>query len=181
MPQNTPPGGYYAAAFAETHYPKAASGVAVNERVGQIFYLQAAGPVAKKGEVLGWQANILQKPPLTAALRLENNGGVHYPASIKVSVQDAFGHSKYSLNTTKKVLPQTIRKVVISWSKTPDIGLFKVTGNVSFLDQHQVLPTKWVLVVSQKIRLGLAGLLALIVVFSAMRPVYRRRRPKKAK
>ena len=181
MPLNTPPGGYYAAVFAETHYPKRAGNIKLNGRVGQIFYLQAAGPVAKKGEILSWQANILQKPPLTSALRLQNSGGVHYPAIIKINVQDAFGHSKYSLKTTKEVLPQTIRKLTVRWSKTPGIGLFKVTGSVSFLGRHQTLPDRWVLVMSQKARAVFAGLLALIVLFTAARPVYRRRRSRKAK
>lgn len=180
MPANTPPGGYYAAVFAQTHLPKSASGVNLNERVGQLFYLQAAGPVAKKGELLSWQANILQKPPLAVAIRLENSGGVHYPAIIKVSVQDAFGHPKYSFTTTKEVLPQTIRRVPISWDKAPNIGLFKVSGSVSFLNQHHTLPAKWVLVVSQKVRLVLAGLLALIVLFVVARLVLRRRSAKKA-
>ena len=175
MPANTPPGGYYAAVFAETHFPKTGTGVNLNERVGQLFYLQAAGPVAKKGQLLTWQAGLLQKPPLTSALRLENSGGVHYPAAIKVNVQDAFGHSKYSLTTTKEVLPQTVRKVTVSWHKTPSIGLFKVTGSVSFLNQRQTLPTKWVLVVSQTIRMVVIGLLAIIVAFTVGRIVYRRR------
>ncbi len=103
MPQSTPPGGYYAAAFAETSLPPKANSVVLNERVGELFYLQAAGPVAKKGEVITWQSGFFQKPPLTSILRLQNDGGVHYPATISVKVSDIFGHSKYSLKTTKEV------------------------------------------------------------------------------
>ena len=181
MPAKTPPGGYYATVFAQTQYPKSAAGVTVNERVGEIFYLQAAGPVAKKGKVASWQSGIFQKPPLTAILRLENDGGIHYPATIQANVRDIFGHSKYSLNTTKEILPQTIRRVTITWTKGPAIGIFKVTGNVSFLGQHKTLPTRWVFIMSQTVRLVLAGLVAVIILLGIARHVYRRRTPGKTK
>jgi hypothetical protein len=181
MPRNTPPGGYYATIFAQTQYPKAANSITLNERVGEIIYLQAAGPVAQKGKVLTWQSNFLQKPPLTAKLRLENNGGVHYPATLQVQVKDIFGYAKYSLNTTKEILPQTIRRVTIPWQKTPNIGLFKVTGNVSFLHQQQTLPTRWVLVMSSKVRLILLGIVVVAVIVCIVRWVYRRRSARKPK
>jgi len=181
MPANTPPGGYYAAVFAQTQYPKTANGITLNERVGEIFYIQAAGPVTKKGELASWQAGIFQKPPLTAALRLENNGTIHYPAAIQVNVRDIFGRSKFSLNTTKEVLPQTIRRVTISWNKAPAIGIFKVTGSVSFLNQHKTLPTKWVFVMSQTVRLVLGAILAVIILLGIARSAYRRRSARKTK
>ena len=181
VPPTTAPGGYYATVFAETHYPKAASSITLNERVGEIFYLQAAGPVVKKGEVLSWHSSLLQKPPLTSTLRLQNDGGVHYPAAIQVNVRDVFGHSKYGLTTTKEVLPQTIRRVPIIWDKAPAIGIFKVTGSVSFLNHHQTLPTKWVLVMSQKARVYLAGLITIVVLLAITRSAYRRRSTRKTK
>lgn len=177
MPKGLPAGGYYAAAFAETRLPSKANSVVLNERVGEIFYLQAAGPVAREGKLLTWQSSFLQKPPLTSTLRLENNGGVHYPATIVVNVQDVFGHKKYSVKTVKEVLPHTIRKVALPWQKTPSIGIFKVKGSVSFLGRSQALPTRWVLVVSQTIRLYLGAALALIILAVAGRAVYRQRRP----
>jgi hypothetical protein len=181
MPANTSPGGYYAAAFAETRLPPKANSVILNERVGEIFYLQAAGPVANKGTLLTWQSSLLQKPPLTATLRLRNSGGVHYRATIKVNVRDLFGHSKYGLKTVKEVLPQTIRRVTIPWNKTPALGIFKVSGTVSFLGQSETLPTKWVLVMSQTVRLVLGIVIALVIVLVVGRAVLRRRSAKKPK
>jgi hypothetical protein len=180
MPANTPPGGYYAAAFAETKLPPKANSIVLNERVGEIFYLQAAGPVTQKGELLTWQSSIFQKPPLTSTLRFKNDGGVHYRAVIDLKVQDIFGHDKYKLQTVKEVLPQTTRKVVVPWQKTPAIGLFKVKGNVSFLNQKKTLPTRWVLVMSQPIRIAFLVVLLIIVLFVVFRAGYIRRRPKKS-
>lgn len=175
MPASTPPGGYYAAAFAETKLPPKANSIVLNERVGEIFYLQAAGPVAQSGSLLTWQSGLFQKPPLTSTLRLKNTGSVHYRATINLNVQDVFGNDKYKLKTVKEVLPQTIRKVTLPWQKTPSIGLFKVKGSVNFLDQQKTLPTRWVLVMSVPVRLVLAAILIAIVLLVAVRSGYIRR------
>jgi len=181
MPKNTPPGGYYAAAFAETKLPPKPNSVVLNERVGELFYLQAAGPVAHKGKVLTWQSGLFQAPPLTSALRLENDGGAHYPATVNYQVQDIFGHNKYKLKTVKEVLPQTIRRLTIPWKATPAIGIFKVKGTVSFLNQKQTLPTKWVLVMSTTIRIILLIIIGLIILFVVFRKTHRRQPNKKSK
>ena len=180
VPKNTVPGGYYATLFAQTQYPKTANSITLNERVGEIFYLQAAGPVTQAGKVVSWGAGVFQKPPLSAAVRLENNGGVHYPATIRVNVRDIFGRSKYGLYTVKEILPQTIRRSVITWNKAPAIGIFKVTGSVNFLNKTVPLSTQWVLVMSQSVRTGLLVVVVLVILFAAARFIYRRRQTKKA-
>jgi hypothetical protein len=169
MPKSVPPGGYYATVFTETSYPKSANGITLNERVGEIFYLQASGTVVKKGELQSWQSSFFQKRPVTADLRLKNDGAVHYPATIQIKVSDIFGHSKFTLNATKEILPQTIRNVPLSWTKAPFIGLFKVNGGVSFLNQHETLPTKWVLVMSPVARIVTILIALLIIVYIVTR------------
>jgi hypothetical protein len=176
VPENTQPGGYYAAAFAETQYPKIPNSITLNERVGELFYVQVAGPVVEKGELLTWQSNFFQKPPLTSTVRLQDDGSIHYPATIQLNVKDILGHSKYSLYTVKELLPQTVRKVVMPWNKTPSLGLFKVTGSVSFLNQHKTLPTKWVLVMSSTVRLVIAAVLISAVLIVVIYPKYHSRR-----
>jgi hypothetical protein len=179
VPENTQPGGYYAAAFAETQYPQVANSVTLNERVGELFYIQVAGSVVKNGELLTWQSNFFQKPPLTSTIRLQNDGSINYPVTIQYSVRDILGHTKYSLYTVKELLPQTIRRVTVSWNKTPSIGLFKVTGSVSFLKQHKTLPTKWVLVMSSTVRLIMISVLVLVALLIVILPKYLSRRKKR--
>lgn len=165
VPENTQAGGYYAAAFAETQYPKSSNGITLNERVGELFYIQVAGPVVKKGELLTWQSNFLQKAPLTSFIRLQDDGSIHYPADIQMQIKDIFGNTKYTLNSQKELLPQTIRKISLPWAKTPAFGLFKVSGNVSFLNHHETLSTKWVLVMSNTVRLIVAVIVVLFILF----------------
>jgi hypothetical protein len=172
LPKTTLPGGYYAVAFAQTQAPKVANSITLNERVGEIFYLQAAGPVVQKGQLLSWASNIFQEPPLTSTIRLEDSGAVNFPATIHYLVKDAFGGTKYSLGTIKEVLPQTIRRVTIVWNSTPSLGIFKVTGTVSFLNHTHNLPTKWVLIMSRTVRIYALLILGVLVLLIIVRVFY---------
>jgi hypothetical protein len=176
MPKNTPPGGYYAVAFGETKFPQTGSSIVLNERVGEIFYLEAAGPVTREGKLLTWESSMFQKPPFSATLRIEDGGGINFPAYINVKVEDAFGQPKYTLQTVKQILPQTIRRVVITWPETPSLGLFKVTGQLSYLQQTQTLPTKWVLIMSPTVRLLTLVVVVAIVLLLIVRPPITNRR-----
>jgi hypothetical protein len=181
VPENVQPGGYYAAAFAETQYPKNAAGITLNEQVGELFYIEVAGPVVKTGKLLTWSSSFFQKPPLTSTIRLEDNGSINFPATIHLQVKDILGHTKYSLLTTKQLLPQTIRRITMPWSGTPSIGLFKVTGTVSFLNHSQTLPTKWVLVMSSKVRWAVLAVVILIILAFIVQVRFKRSGPKKPK
>jgi hypothetical protein len=181
VPKATPPGGYYAVIFAETQYPKSANNITLNERVGEIFYIQVAGTVTQSGKLLSWQSPFWQKPPLLATLRLENDGGVHFDADIKYTVKDILGNTKYSLHTTKEILPQTIRRIDLPWAGTPSLGLFKISGTVSYLGQQLPLPTRWVLVMSTFVRLITASIVGLVIVAYILTLIIRRRRARKAR
>lgn len=178
VPAGTQPGGYYAVAFAETQAPKNGQGVIVNERVGEIFYIQVAGTVRQTGKVLDWSSPFLQKSPLAASLRLENDGGIDYRSAINISVRDLFGHTKYDLATQKAVLPQTIRRIPITWDKAPAFGLFKVTGTVTVFGETQQLPTRYVLVAALPIRIIFLVLLVVLIAWLVGRFVVRRRSAK---
>lgn len=164
MPASTLPGADFAVAFAQTQHPTVPGTITLNERVGVIFYLQAAGPAIDKGQLLSWQSSFLQEPPLTATVRIEDSGALNFPSTILVKVQDIFGQSKYSLSTTKQILPQTIRRVIIPWPQSPSFGLFKVSGSVNFLGHTHQLATKWVLVMSNTVRLIFLAILVVIVI-----------------
>lgn len=173
VPKTTLPGAYFGVAFAQTQFPKVPNAITLNERVGEIFYIRAAGPVKQGGELLTWQSGMFQEPPLTSTIRLEDTGALNFPATIQFSVKDIFGQSKYSLSTVKEVLPQTIRRVTIPWDKTPSIGIFKVGGTVSFLGHTHTLPTRWVLVMSHTVRLYLLIVVIVLALLIVIRFIYR--------
>jgi hypothetical protein len=179
IPSTALPGGYYIAVFAQTNFPKAAVGVTLNERVGQIFYMQVAGPAVNRGQIITWKSNFLQYPPLTSELRIENSGSVHFKANIYVAVKDIFGGTKYSLSTLKVVLPQTIRLVNIPWKNSPSFGLFKLSGSVGFLGKNHILSTKYVLVMSRTVRICVLVAFILIVILIIIRAIRSRKKAAK--
>jgi len=180
VPLNTLAGGYYAVAFVETQAPKATSGVIVNEQVGEIFYIQVAGPVTQAGKVLSWSSPFFQKAPLAYTLRLENTGGLYYFSNISIVVRDIFNTPKFTLTTQKVVLPQTIRRITDAWTKTPSLGFFKVTGSATILGHNQPLPAKYVLVMSQAVRYVFVIIGALLVLLIILHWILGRKRRKKS-
>jgi hypothetical protein len=171
--KTTLPGAYFAVAFAQTQYPKTPTAITLNERVGEIFYIQVAGPVTQGGKLLTWQTSMFQEPPLTSTIRLEDSGALNFPATISLKIDDVFGQTKYSLNTIKEVLPQTIRQIKIPWDKAPSLGIFKVNGSVNFLNHTHNLSTKWVLVMSRTVRVYLLAIITVIVLIIVARLFYR--------
>ncbi len=173
VPAQAPAGGYYAVAFAETQSkPSKTTGVVITDRVGEIFYLRVAGNVKQTGKLLSWQASFLQTAPLTGVLRIEDSGGYNFPTTVKAQVKNIFGHDVYKFTTDRQILPQTIRRIKIPWPKTPPVGIFKIQGTATFLGQTHQLPAKYVLVVSQPIRL----IVILLVVAFVLYVIYRLRR-----
>ncbi len=179
VPENTQPGGYYAAIFAETQVGKNSKGIALNQRVGELFYIKVAGKVVESGSIASWQSKFFQSNPLTSTLRIKNDGSIHFPAKIKYNVKDILGNTKYQLNTTKVVLPQTIRKLDMIWDKAPALGLFKVDASVEYLGHTQYLKSKWVLVMSGAALWCIAIFIALLI--SSVLIVYMTRKRKKTK
>ena len=173
-PANTQPGGYYAVAFAETQPSGPTQGVVVNEQVGEIFYIDVLGPVKQSGKMLSWSSPFFQKPPLNATLRLENDGGLHYASNIQLVVRDIFGRPKYTLTTQKEILPQTIRRIPVSWSGAPGLGLFKVNGTATILGKTVKLPTKYVIVMSNFVRKICLIVIATLAILLIMGFVLRR-------
>jgi hypothetical protein len=166
IPTNVLAGGYYAVAFAETNNPAATEGVTINERVGALFYIEVAGNVVNKGSVLTWQSKFLQKPPLTSEFRIQDSGSVHFVANFQYKISDIFGGAKYVVNGQKTLLPQTIRRFTFIWPKTPSIGLFKISGSISYLNHTYKLGTKYVLVLSNSARIY--TLIIIIILIMAL-------------
>lgn len=182
VPTDAKPGGYYVVVFAETESKTlATTGVITKQRVGTKLYIRVAGDVQESGRVLTWQVGNLQFPPLKQLVRIENSGGVYFPATVHTTVRDVFGAPKYEFKQRRNVLPGKIRRMDIVWDKTPAFGLFKVGGSVEYLGKTELLATQYLLVASQTIR-NIAATLALgTVALLIIRWILRRRKRKRTK
>ncbi len=182
VPASAQPGGYYVVVFAETESkPLAGTGVITKQRVGTKLYIRVAGKVQESGRVLTWQVANLQFPPLKQQLRIENSGAVYFPATVHTTVRDVFGAVKYDLKQKRSVFPGKIRKVEITWDKTPAFGLFKVDGTVEYLGKSEPLAVQYVLVASKTVRNIATIAFILILAFLIFRWLYHRRKRKRAK
>ena len=165
VPAGTAGGSYYAVVFAETVPDQAQStGVSTQKRVGTVFYITVPGEVSRKGDVATWDVKSLQKEPLTALLRLSNDGSVYYRADVKVSVTDIFGKEKFKYSADPAVVPGKTRRTQIEWKDGASFGLFKVGGEVKINGETKKLATKYVLVASTPMRIALVGLLFVFLV-----------------
>jgi len=161
-------GGYYAVMFFES-LPKAvvSSGVASRQRVGIVVYLRVNGAITERGRIESFTVPFIQPgPPLTATLRLGNQGNIHYAADITAHVTDLFGRPKADIHLVREVLPGTTRRIVLSWDKAPSFGLFRVDGSVNMLGRVEVLSGKYVLVLSVAAFLAMAAAFLLLIILA---------------
>lgn len=180
VPAATKPGSYYGVIFAETESQVDGTGVVARKRVGTVMYIRVPGDVVQEGRVISWNVPWFQAPNLTQSIRIENTGTVHYAATIQTTIKDLFGSTKLTYKQQRNILPEKIRRVVIDWEKTPPLGIFKVSGSVTILDQVTPLPDRYVLVMSQSLRQILAVCALIIITIVAISMIRKRRRKPKA-
>lgn len=169
IPTDARAGSYFSAVFAQTTSPPSSQGVALDERVGAIFYIVVPGKLKQSGNYLSWEANIFQTPPVNTTLKLDNTGSEYYYSDIHFSVADILGNNKYSLETKKHILPQTIRAITLTWPNAPAFGLFKLSGSATIFNQTVKLPTRYVLVMSSSIKIGIIATVLAIGLFLTFR------------
>lgn len=167
IPSDALAGGHYATVFVKTTNTPASglNGVAIQDSLGEIAYMTVNGPVKVAGSFLSWNVPFLQKSNLTASVRVQNSGGVHFVANINAKVQDIFGSTKVVFNNQHEVLPQTIRRIDLTWTKTPSFGLYKVSGTMTYLNNTVNLPGRYILVMSVFVRLIVLALVLLIAIW----------------
>lgn len=161
IPANTTPGGYYAVIFVETKPPKV-SNVQAQNRVGDILYITAQGPVRTGGKIIGTPLpHITSATNLELSLEVSDTGSLHYLTKANISVINLFGKDVFTGSFERYVLPQTVRKISTSW-KTPSLGIFKVSRQAIVAGHLQSLPDKWVVVIHPWVIVLAVIILALI-------------------
>ena len=173
VPQNTAPGGYYAAVFFETAPQVSSStGIRIQRRVGVLFYIRVNGAVSEQGEVASWRIPFWQtEAPLTGDVRLANNGNIHFASNVNLVVKDVFGNTKFTTQVDHFVLPKTIRDIQVKWDKVPNFGIYRVSGSAIFLGQTEKLSEHFVLVMSQVAFLEVVGVVGVFIILLVL---YRR-------
>lgn len=163
VPFNASPRGYYAVIFAETIEPEVdTTGVGRVKRVGSLVYLTVKGDSKEKGEFLGFKTDTWQKDlPLVSSIRIQNSGNVHFEVKGEMRLKDVFGNLVDKTDVSGTLLPETIRNFKPELSPDHMVGLYKVEGEVKFLDQTESMSSGWILVASPI----WVGLIVIVTIF----------------
>jgi hypothetical protein len=174
-------GGHYAALFAETvpPAPKGGAVVARIDRVGALFYIAVGGDVHPSGSVVGlsmpWYIAV---SPITAELRLKNDGNSHYSADVTTQLETPFGKAGHPYAMRGEVLPSTTRRFDLSLPAPMPVGLYKLTATATYLSKTQSV-SSWVVVmptITLVILITTVAIIGLLLLWWALRRLGRQRR-----
>ena len=173
------PGGHYAVIFAEEKPTSqaATTGVTRNIRMGMIVYVNVKGNARTQGAVdtfdLAWYQ---PSAPLSAGIRVRNDGETDFPVKASMVVRDVFGNQKFVQKIDETyVLPGAPRDLALEWKQSPWFGLYKVQIGAEVLgksvtkESYVIIAPRWLLFI--------AGLVILIGAIRAVQSHSTRRRP----
>lgn len=172
IPEKATAGGHYAVLFAETQPQESESTqVARKKRVGSLLYVTVNGELVNSGSLESWDTQLWQKSkPVTTAFRVKNDGNVHFQVNSQITFSTIFNKPRLQLNQEQLVLPGTTRKIVAQMEKTPPIGIYRVSGTVSYLNKTEKLASKWIILVP----LWVVYMLAVVVIIGPTVFIYKR-------
>ncbi len=150
VPENTPPGGYYAVIFAETAQENiSGGGVVPRKRVGSLVYITVNGEVKKSGSLTGGALpsfSFAKTIPLM--VRVANDGGIHFTSAITFLVTNAAGKEVYKDDLERIILPSTEREIASNWAVTSPVGIYTVHREVIVADELVKLDDQKIIVIS---------------------------------
>jgi hypothetical protein len=148
IPLGTTPGGYYVALFAEAIPPPNSQGVVATNRVGSIVYITAEGQVRRAGKLNRVPLpHIIVGSTLSLPVTISNTGGIHFVTTTHTFVATVYGKSIFRAQTTRYVLPETVREIDAKWNVRAPFGLYHVDQSADIFGKRQVLPGCWIFIV----------------------------------
>lgn len=180
IPKSATPGGHYAVIFAETQPPSSAqTGVERKKRVGSLMYMTINGEVKMASKVESWTSSLWQtKLPLSADVRIRNDGNTHFLANTHITYQDIFSRDKLKYNQEAIVMPGTTRRISANWEHPPLPGVYKVSGGVELLDRTETLPHKYVLYTPLWLLYSVGGIVVFAMSMSLLKKRFKNKRSK---
>lgn len=184
VPQDVPGGGQYAAIIIETRDSiDPNSQIHTVSQLASIVYASVAGDTRSSGALVRRDLpGFLLGSPLSISATVENTGNIDFRLHQKLTVYNFFnGQEVYSGDSSAvsgsdpRVMPETTRLNVLSWSDAPQLGIFRVHQDIAFLDQSEhfegvvFLCPLWLL-------LGVVFVIVLGVVWLVLRSVSRKRK-----
>lgn len=169
VPKDARSGGHYVVLFAETQ-PSGEENVARKKRVGSLVYAKVAGEYNTSGKFEGISSDTwFNGGPVTTEIRMVNEGNVDYDASTQVTYTSLFGKVVHEDKQTRVVMPGTMRKITTTWENPPLFGIYKQSGNVSYLGKTDELPSKYVVVLPYWLLITIVAVIIALVVLKMIK------------
>lgn len=129
VPAQAEPGGHYGSVLAEVLPSEVEGGSAIAQKVGVLVLLSVAGEVTEQLLVKEFSApSFIEEGPIVFLLRFENLGTVHVRPKGFISITNMLGKKEADIAFPQKnVLPNSIRKLEVSWDPGFAIGKYTAT------------------------------------------------------
>lgn len=149
VPDNIPGGGQYAAIIAETRDSMSSdANVRIISQLASIIYAHVEGEEHVGGVLLSHDLpNLVMNSSFVARATVKNDGNVDFRLTHSLKITDFFTNrevlnetsvdenGKLIARATPMILPETQRSSAITWDGAPQLGVFKATQTIAFLDQ----------------------------------------------
>lgn len=149
VPDDVPGGGQYAAIMVETRDTIDESAIVQTVgRIASLLYAHVSGDEHIGGVLMGNSfPSFLLSPNFSVSATVKNDGNVDFRVYHRLTIRDFFtGREVLTPDTVTAddqtpgiaspvVLPGTARTNVLTWNGAPQLGVFRVQQQISFLDQ----------------------------------------------
>lgn len=140
VPYDAPGGGQFAALFAETN--EGGASVKYNANVGMILLAHVNGETREEGKIISTDIpSFLLNPPITATIRLENQGNIDEEVKNTLQIVNYFSNEVIYEDTTPQtntMLPGTSRTLTLVVNDVPRLGVFKTTLTTEYLNDAEI-------------------------------------------
>ncbi len=149
VPKDVASGGQYAAIMLLSNNKGSGEGVNVQAQLAAILYGHVSGgELRREGELVNHSLpNFMFNSDFVISQTVKNTGNIDFRVTQKMTVTNFFTNKEIiNENTvssdgdlvgsnTATVLPGTSRTGILRWDNAPKLGVFRVTQDISFLDQ----------------------------------------------
>lgn len=150
VPDDIPGGGQYAAIMVETHdVSNPDDTVKLSTRLAAIIFAHVSGEEHIGGVLLSHSLpGFRLGSPFSATATVKNDGNVDFRMTHTLEIRDFFTNKvvfepeaitadgQTPGRATPIILPETSRSNTLTWEGAPQLGVFRATQKISFLDQE---------------------------------------------
>jgi hypothetical protein len=182
VPEDVPAGSQYAAVFVELLPSDAGDdskgGIKAISRIAVVVYGSIAGDTREIAEIKEIKLPFfMTRGKLTASTLVRNDGNTDFPARTSLKVSSLFGKLLFEKEETRDVLPDTERRIEITWNETPSFGIFRGEYKVSTNTGETKTKNRLIFIIPVFVVVFAVLLLTSIIILAII--AWRKRRSKK--